>query len=73
VAVVTHAYTEDRDEFLVLVLDSSGAARTFAVDPAAWTETAPLARFRLEGSALYRLGSSPGGAFVDRYDLEVTG
>jgi hypothetical protein len=70
--VVTHAYTDDRDEFVVLVLDASGVAQSFSVEPASWTETAPLARFRLAGSSLYRLGSSSQGAFVDRFDLEVT-
>jgi hypothetical protein len=70
--VVTHAYTDHRDEFIVLGLDASGVTQSFSVEPASWTETAPLARFRLEGSSLYRLGSSSRGAFVDRFDLEVT-
>jgi hypothetical protein len=42
------------------------------VEPSEWAESAPLARFRLAGSSLYQLGSTPAGAFVDRYDLEVT-
>jgi hypothetical protein len=69
--VVVKAYTDDRDEFLVVVLDHRSASRRFSVASAEWAEAAPLARFRVAGSALYRLGSTPGGAFVDRYDLEV--
>ena len=69
--VVTRVYTDDRDRFLVLVLDRSGVRRTFALESAGWAETAPLARFRLAGSSLYQLGSTPAGVFVDRFDLEV--
>ncbi|HEU0245982.1 MAG TPA: hypothetical protein VFR38_02765 [Gaiellaceae bacterium] len=69
--LVTRAYTDDRDRFLVLVLDRSGVRRTFALESAEWAETAPLARFRLVGSFLYQLGSTPAGVFVDRFDLEV--
>jgi len=54
----------------VLVLDRSGVRRTFALESAAWAETAPLARFRLVGSSLFRLDSTPAGVFVDRFDLE---
>jgi hypothetical protein len=69
--VVTRTYTDDRDEFLVLVLGSDGLVQRFSVESASWTETAPLARFRLAGGALYRLQTSPTGATVDRFDLEV--
>jgi hypothetical protein len=69
--VVMKAYTDDRDEFVVLVLDQSGIAERFSVPSTQWAESAPLARFRLEGSSLYQLGSTAAGAFVDRYDLEV--
>jgi hypothetical protein len=69
--VVLKTYVDDRDEFLVVQLDRAGIAESFAVDSAQWAEAAPLARFRLSGSSLYRLGSSPTGAFVDRFDLEV--
>jgi hypothetical protein len=70
--VVVNAYADDRSEFLVLVLDRSGLVEQLSVDAAQWAETAPLARFRLAGSSLYRLGSSATGASVDRYDLEVS-
>jgi hypothetical protein len=69
--VVVKTYVDERDEFLVLVLDRSGLVRRFALEPAQWAETAPLARFRLAGSSLYQFGSTPKGAFVDRFDLEV--
>jgi len=72
VVVVLRVYTDVRDEFEVLVLDGSGIASRFAVDAPAWAETAPLARFRLRGAALYTLGSTQRGMFVDRYDLEVS-
>ena len=54
------------------MLDDHGVAKRFSVDSTAWAETAPLARFRLRGSALYELGSTSAGVFVDRYDLEVS-
>lgn len=72
VVAVVRPYTETQDEFLVLVLGARGLERSFTVDSADWAETAPLARFRLAGSSLYRLGSTPAGAHVDRFDLEVT-
>jgi hypothetical protein len=71
IVAVAKTYTEDRDEFLVLVLDRTGLVQRFALESAQWAEAAPLARFRLAGSSLYQLGSSPAGAFVDRFDLEV--
>jgi hypothetical protein len=72
IVVVLRVYTDDRDEFDVLVLDDAGLVRRFAVASAAWAETAPLARFRLHGRSLYELGSTPAGVFIDRYDLEVS-
>ena len=72
VVVVLKTYTDTQDEFVVLVLDGKGVSRQFSLASAQWTETAPLARFRLVGSSLYQLGSTPAGLFVDRFDLEVT-
>jgi hypothetical protein len=69
--VVVRTYTDTAAEFAVLVLDRTGLARAFAVDTSDWAETAPLSRFRLVGSSLYQLGSTPEGIFVDRFDLEV--
>jgi len=71
IVVVTRAYTDDRDEFEVLVLGGGGLVARFAVASDSWTETAPLARFRLVRDALYRLRTTSSGAFVDRFDLEV--
>ena len=71
VVVVTRVYTDDRDEFVVLLLDREGLARSFSVASDSWTETAPLARFRLAVGGLYRLSTTPAAAFVDRFDLEV--
>jgi hypothetical protein len=71
IVVVTRAYTDDRDEFVVLVLDRFGLAARFSVASDSWTETAPLARFRLARGSLYRLRTTETGAFVDRFDLEV--
>jgi hypothetical protein len=70
--VVTKTYTDDRSEYVVLVLDRSGVVNSFAVESLEWAESAPLARFRLAGSSLYRLGSTRAGLFVDRFDLEVS-
>ena len=69
--VVMKTYTDDRSDYAVLVLDRAGVAAEFAVEPLEWAESAPLARFRLAGSSLYRLGSTRTGLFVDRVDLEV--
>jgi hypothetical protein len=46
--------------------------KQFSVPGADWAEAAPLTRFRLAGNSLYRLGSTPAGMFVDRYDLGVS-
>jgi hypothetical protein len=70
--VVTKTYTDDRSEYLVLVLDRSGIVDSFPVESLEWAESAPLARFRLSGSSLYRLGSTRAGVFVDRFDVEVS-
>ena len=69
--VVTKTYTDDRSEYVVFVLDRSGIVDRFAVESLEWAESAPLGRFRLAGSSLYRLGSTRAGLFVDRFDLEV--
>jgi hypothetical protein len=71
IVVVTRAYTDDRDEFVVLVLGSRGLVEHFALASGSWTETAPLARFRLARGRLYRLRTTPASMFVDRFDLEV--
>jgi hypothetical protein len=70
--VVMKTYTEDHSDYAVLVLDRAGVVAEFAVEPFEWAESAPLARFRLAGSSLYRLGSTHTGLFVDRFDLEVS-
>jgi hypothetical protein len=69
--VVVRTYTDQADEFVVLVLGPEGIERRFSLDSADWAETAPLSRFRLVGTSLYQLGSTPKGLFVDRIDLEV--
>lgn len=69
--VVIRVYKEAADEFAVLVLDRSGLRSRWTIAPAEWAEGAPLGRFRRVGESLYRLGTSPAGVFVDRFDLEV--
>lgn len=69
--VVARAYTDSDAEFTVLILDSRGLVERFSVSSADWAEAAPLGRFKLVESSLYRLGSTPRGAFVDRFALEV--
>jgi hypothetical protein len=71
IVVVTRTYTDNRDEFEVLVLGGGGLVARFALASDSWTETAPLARFRFARNALYRLRTTPEGAYVDRFDLEV--
>jgi hypothetical protein len=69
--IVARVYTDDADEFVALMLGAEGLTRRFSLDAADWAETAPLGHFRVAGSSLYQLGSTPAGAFVDRFDLEV--
>jgi hypothetical protein len=69
--LVVRAYTDDAAEFVVLVLGHKGLVGRFSLDANDWAETAPVSRFRLAGSSLYQLGSTPDGIFVDRFDLEV--
>ena len=69
--VVVRVYSDRQDEFLVLVLGERGLRARFAVRSSDWAESAPLSRFRLVGSSLYQLGSTPAGLFVDRFDLEM--
>jgi hypothetical protein len=64
-------YTDDLSEFVGLVLGPKGIVHSFSLASADWAETAPLSRFRLVGSSLYQLGSTPAGLFVDRFRLEV--
>jgi hypothetical protein len=71
VVVVVRSYTDDRSEFTVARLGSRGLVSSFSVAAADWAETAPLSRFRLAGSSVYRLGSTPAGVSVDRFELEV--
>ncbi len=70
--VVAKTYSDDRSDYVALVLDRTGIAAGFAIEPVEWAESAPLARFRLAGSSLYRLGSTRAGLLVDRFDLEVS-
>ena len=71
VVLVVRSYTDNRSEFTVARLGARGLLSTFAVSSADWAETAPLSRFRLAGSGLYRLGSTRDGVSIDRFDLEV--
>ena len=71
VVVVLRTYTDTDASFDVLVLGTAGLEQHFSVDPSDWAETAPLSRFRLVGSSLFHLGSTPTDLFVDRFDLEV--
>ena len=71
IVLVVKTYTDDASEYVALVLDRSGAVSRLSLDALEWAESAPLARFRLSGTSLYELGSSPNGLFVDRIDLEV--
>lgn len=67
--VVARVYTDAADEFAVLILDHNGLASSFSVASPEWAEAAPMSRFRIVGSSLYRLGSTAEGVFVDRFDL----
>jgi hypothetical protein len=70
--VVVRVYTDATDEFAVLLLDRDGLHSRTTITAAEWAEGAPFGRLRRVGSHLYRLGTSPTGVFVDRFDLEVS-
>ena len=69
--VVLRTYTDTESAFIALVLGNRGIERQLSIDASEWAEAAPLSRFRLVGSSLFHLGSTPAGMFVDRFDLEV--
>jgi len=71
VLLVVRTYTDARAEFEVVQLGARGLTTEFALATEDWAETMPLSRFRLAGSVLYQLGSTPSGVHVDRFDLEV--
>jgi hypothetical protein len=71
IVLVFRVYTDESDEFEALVLGDAGIVKRLTLASADWAETAPLGRFRLVGSSLYQLGSTPNGLFVDRFDLGV--
>ena len=71
VVVVLRTYTDTDAAFVVLVLGDRGLEQHLSIDPSEWAESAPLSRFRLVGSSLFHLGSTPTALFVDRFDLEV--
>jgi hypothetical protein len=69
--LVFRVYDDSRAEFVAIVAAPRGLERMSSLEASDWAEASPLSRFRLVGSALYRLGSTPSGLFVDRFDLEV--
>ena len=73
VLVVFSVYTDSDHEYEAVVVDPSGAlVDQFSLPAFDWAQAMPLSRFRLVGSSLYELGTTDQGAFVDRYDLEVS-
>lgn len=67
--VVVRLWTEKQAQFRVLRLTPEGLAESFAVDRAEWAETASLSRFRLHGSTLYQLRSTPSGAEIATFEI----
>lgn len=67
--VVVRLWTEKQAEFRVLRLTAEGLAESFAVDRAEWAESASLSRFRLQGSTLYQLRSTPSGTEIATYEI----
>jgi hypothetical protein len=71
--VVFSVYTDSEHEYEAVVIDPSGRlVDQFSLPAPEWAQSMPLSRFRLAGSSIYELGSTDQGAFVDRYDLEVS-
>jgi hypothetical protein len=67
--VVVRVWTEKKAEFRVLRLTTSGVAESFAVDRAEWAESASLSRFRLHGTTLYQLRSTPSGTQIATFEI----
>jgi hypothetical protein len=70
--VVVRVWDEKRAEFCVLRLTAEGVVKSFAVDRAEWAETASLSRFRLHGSTLYQLRSTPSGVEIAGFEIGGT-
>ncbi|MEP6909495.1 MAG: hypothetical protein ABI896_03570 [Actinomycetota bacterium] len=67
--VVIRLWNEQQAEFRLLHLTPDGVAASFAVDRAEWAEAASLSRFRLHGSTLYQLRSSPSGIEIAAFQI----
>ncbi len=70
--VVLRLWNEKQAEFRVLRLTREGLAGGFSVDRAEWAESASLSRFRLHGSTLYQLRSSPFGVEIALFEIGGT-
>jgi hypothetical protein len=67
--VVLRVWTQKKAEFRVLRLTSLGLEESFAVDRAEWAESASLGRFRIHGSTLYQLRSTPSGTQIATFEI----
>jgi hypothetical protein len=67
--VVVRVWTDAQAEFVALVLSPAGVEHSFSMPAGEWAESAPLSRFRLHGSSLYQLRSTPDGVEIVTYDL----
>ncbi len=67
--LVVRVWDKSQAEFRVLQLTPEGVAQSFAVDRSEWAETASLSRFRLRGSTLYQLRSTPSGVEIAAFEI----
>jgi hypothetical protein len=67
--VVARVWTDTQAEFVALVLSPTGVDQSFSIQAGEWAESAALSRFRLHGSSLYQLRSTPDGVEIVTYDL----
>jgi hypothetical protein len=67
--VVIRVWNEAHAQFRVLRLTPARLAANFAVDRAEWAESASLSRFRLHGSTLYQLRSTPSGMTIAAFEI----
>jgi hypothetical protein len=70
--VVVRVWTEKKAEFRVLRMTPAAVAESFAVDRAEWAESASLSRFRLHGTTLYQLRSTPSGTQIATFEIGGT-
>jgi hypothetical protein len=70
--VIAHPYQERparADQFQVLHVVAGHIGEAFAIADGSFADQRPLNRFRIVGSSLYEMTTSPSGMRIVRFDL----